>query len=38
MLRYIIVFCAGLIVAWNLYSQPQWVADAYHKFEQSIKK
>lgn len=38
MLRYVIVFCAGLVVGWNLLPQPTWVADLYHQVESSIKK
>ena len=29
MLRYVIAFCAGLVVGWNALPQPPWVADLY---------
>lgn len=38
MLRYVIVFCAGLVVGWNLLPQPAWVADLYHHVEMQFKK
>lgn len=32
MLEFILVFCAGLVVGWNVIEQPAWVKDLWDKY------
>ena len=34
----LIAFCAGLIVGWNFFAQPQWVKDKVDQLISKIKK